>query len=65
MTAPADIPVTIPESEPIVAFAVEPLLQTPPGEVSVSVVVDPSHTLTGPAGFMGNGFAFTVTVANA
>lgn len=65
VTAPADIPVTIPVSEPIVAFAIELLVHTPPGEASVNVVVEPSHTLTGPAGFMGKGLAFTVTVANA
>ena len=57
---PAVIPVTIPDSEPIVAAAVLPLVQTPPPTLSVNVAVPPAHTVEGPV--MVTGELLTVTV---
>ena len=47
MDAPADNPVTRPELL-IVATPVLPLLHVPPVVASVSVIVEPIHTLPGP-----------------
>ena len=44
MTVPAATPVTTPVDDPTVAVAVLPLLQVPPVEVVVKVVVLPTHT---------------------
>jgi hypothetical protein len=42
---PADTPVTIPVPEPIVAMPVLPLVQVPPAEISLNVIVaPPRHT---------------------
>lgn len=46
-TGPPDNPVTTPVDE-IVATAVLPLLQVPPGEALLSVIVYPWHTLVEP-----------------
>ena len=45
---PAEIPVTTPVDEPTVATAVLLLLQCPPAFTSVSVTVEPAHTLAVP-----------------
>jgi len=65
VTTPANIPETTPVAEPTVALVIELLLQVPPGDGSVKVVVAPSQTPTPVAGFIANGLAFTVTVPNA
>ena len=62
LLVPDAIPVTIPETEPIVAFTVLPLLHTPVPVASVSKIVDPTHTDVAP--LTGN-VALTVTVAVA
>ena len=41
-------PVTIPVDEPIVALIVEELLQVPPADALLNVVVDPTHTTAVP-----------------
>ena len=48
VVTPALTPNTIPEDEPIVPIATLLLLQTPPGAVFESVVVDPTHTVKVP-----------------
>jgi len=55
---PTATPVTTPVEE-ILPMPGALLLQTPPGLASVSVIVEPTHTLLDPP--IGNGFAFTVT----
>ena len=42
---PAATPLTMPEIEPTVAIVASLLLQTPPADVSLRVVVVPVHTL--------------------
>jgi hypothetical protein len=63
---PDDTPVTVPVL-PTVAAAVLVLLQTPPVDVSPSVVVaPPAHTFNVPvteAGAVGKGFTVTIAVA--
>src|SRR5580700_2626843 len=57
---PARTPVTTPEEEPTVDMVVLLLLHEPPRVASVSVVVNPTHTLGVPA--IGLGAALTVIV---
>jgi len=59
---PADIPVAIPDDEPI-ATAVPPLAQVPPGEPSLNVVVLPAQTLSVPVIADGRGLTVTVFAA--
>ena|SRR5579872_3664570 len=54
------MPLTIPDSEPIVAIPVDADVQYPPGTPSVRVVVVPMQTVETPA--MGIGELVTVTV---
>ena len=63
LALPANIPVIIPEEEPIAAMAVLLLLHLPPVLASVSVADSPTHTSVVP--FIVAGKGFTVTVANA
>jgi hypothetical protein len=63
VAVPAATPVTIPVDEPTVATPVLLLLQTPPGERLLSVVVLPAHTVDAPV--TGAGEPDTVTVAVA
>ena len=48
LTVPADTPVTMPDVMPTVATVVLELLHVPPVTESVSVIVDPAHTVPGP-----------------
>jgi hypothetical protein len=57
----AEIPVTIPDDEPIVATDVLPLVHTPP-PASVRVMVAPGHTTPGPD--IGLGIGFTVSTVD-
>ena len=57
---PAVIPVTTPVDEMVAADRL-PLIHVTPGVASVSVIIDPAHTL--PAPVIAAGVAFTVTVA--
>ena len=50
VTVPGATPETIPELTPTVALDVLPLVHAPPGDASVSVVVDPTHTVVAPVG---------------
>ena len=59
---PEATPVTTPDPDPAVAVLVLLLLQVPPGDPSLSVIVDPTHTTVGPVMFTGSGF--TVTPVN-
>ena len=63
VVVPADMPVTTPVVGSTVPTAGTLLLQVPPGEDEVSVVVSPTHTLAVPV--IVPGPAFTVTVAVA
>jgi hypothetical protein len=58
---PADIPVTIPDEEPITVFAL--LLDHVPAPVLLSKVVAPTQTFITPV--IGGGAAVTVTVTEA
>ena len=58
---PATMPVTIPDSEPTVAFEL-PELQRPPADASSNVVVSNSQTLVVPAIVAGNGLTVTEVV---
>ena len=55
---PADTPLTIPVDAPIVAIDGMALVQTPPATESLSVVVEPGHTLNVP--IIGAGTGLTV-----
>lgn len=56
---PADIPVTTPVNDPTVATVVLPLVQVPPGTVSVNAVVSPTQIFNTPS--IGPGGRFTVS----
>jgi hypothetical protein len=59
---PGLTPVTNPVDEPMVATAVVPLIQVPPADASVNVIVAPTHTVVGPPIAAGSGLtviAFT------
>ena len=43
MAFPTNIPVTTPEADPTVAIELSLLLQLPPDEASLNVVVEPTH----------------------
>jgi hypothetical protein len=58
ITVPEDIPVTIPLLPPTVASSGLPLLHIPPGMMSLSVIVCPTHTFVGPV--IAAGDAITV-----
>jgi hypothetical protein len=47
IAVPPEIPLTIPEPDPITAIAVLALVHVPPVTASVSVIVDPAQTLPG------------------
>jgi len=61
VATPPEIPLAIPDAEPIVAMPVLPLLQEPP-PASVRVEENPAHTTAVPD--MGDGDALTVNVAD-
>jgi len=63
VAVPADTPLTMPV-KPIVATEPSPLLHTPPLVASLSVVVEPAHTLMVPviADTVGNGLTVTTEV---
>lgn len=61
VVVPVVIPVTMPVVAPTVAIAGLALVHAPPGVVVVSVVVLPIHTVPAPP--IGEGIAFTVTIA--
>ena len=63
ITVPDEIPVTIPEAEPIVAIEVILLPQAPPGTASLQVVVEPTHTFKVPVIGAGPGETVTVMLA--
>jgi hypothetical protein len=63
IAVPAVTPVTTPVNEPTVATAVLLLLQLPPGEDEVRVVVSPTHTLAAPLIVPGPAFTVTTVVA--
>jgi hypothetical protein len=56
---PAEMPVSKPDAEPIVATPVEPLVHVPPLKPSVSVVLPPIQIANDP--LIGVGLWFTVT----
>jgi alpha-D-ribose 1-methylphosphonate 5-triphosphate synthase subunit PhnH len=66
VAVPAVMPVTLPV-EPTVATLVEPELHIPPPEPSVTLIIDPAHTLKGPVivPASGNGLTVTTVVALA
>ena len=63
MDVPADTPVRVPVVPPetMVATPVLTLLHVPPLVPSLSIVVEPWHTLAVPVIAAGNGFTVTVT----
>jgi len=61
---PADTPATVPDDEPTVADD-ELLLQVPPAEASVNVVLAPTHTLDEPEIAVGSGLTVITFVADA
>jgi hypothetical protein len=63
VVTPGDIPVTIPDNEPIVAIPGKPELQTPPVGVQVRLIVEPTHTVDGPV--IGPGIGLTVIDTDA
>ena len=64
VVVPNETPVTIPDNEPIVADD-ELLLQVPPVVASVSVILEPTHTLDEPLIAEGNGLTVIVFVTDA
>jgi hypothetical protein len=56
------MPFTTPVIDPIVAMAVAPLDQVPPGVASLRVVAAPTHTLSVPVITAGNELTVTVVV---
>ena len=60
VSAPAEIPVSIPVDDPIVPTVVILLLHVPPGKVSLKESVAPAHMVARPA--IADGGVFTVTV---
>ena len=62
IAVPAEIPVTLPDAS-IVPVAVLPLLQVPPGVASLSGIVWPLHTISGPVMDKGDWFTVTICVA--
>ena len=58
---PPATPVSTPVEPTIVAIVGFRLVHVPPPDPSVSVIVDPTQTVVGPAIDNGNGFTFTVT----
>jgi hypothetical protein len=60
VVVPPKIPVTVPDTDPIVPVLVLLLLHVPPGVASLRVAVPPIHTLTLP--LIATGCAFTVTI---
>ena len=61
VAVPAAIPVTIPV-EPMVATDVVPVLQVPPEELLLNVVVEPWHNPEVPVIAPGSGLTVTVVV---
>ena len=61
VAVPPDTPLNIPVVEPILATPLAVLLQVPPPEISLNVVVLPEQMLLAP--LMAEGVAFTVTGA--
>lgn len=59
---PGALPVIIPVVVPIGATTGLLLLHVPPPVLSVSAMVDPTHTLVGPTITPGNGFTVTIVV---
>ena len=59
ITVPDERPVTTPDVDTDASEGA-PLVQKPPGDASVFVIVFPTHTLDGPA--IATGAAITVTV---
>ena len=64
VAVPAVMPVRLPV-EPTVAMLVEPELHIPPPEPSVTLVIDPAHTLKRPVIVPVSGNGLTVTMAIA
>ena len=60
VSVPDARPDIVPDAEPIVASVGVLLLQVPPVEELVSVVVEPTHTLFVPPIAAGSGFTVTV-----
>lgn len=57
------MPVTMPDTEPIVAMLVAPEVQKPPGTASLHVAVVPIHTTLAPVIGVGAGLTVTGIVA--
>ena len=62
-TVPAEIPPTIPLPAPTVPVAGTALVQVPPADASLNVVVKPTHTFVTPVIADGNGLTVTGVVA--
>jgi hypothetical protein len=60
---PVVTPLTMPDDEPTVATVVLLLIQVPPAVASVTVIVEPAHTLVGPLIAAGAGLTVTTAVA--
>ena len=63
IVVPVATPVTVPDSEPMVAAAILLLLQAPPPTASPSVVVSLAHTVVVPVMAVGERLTVTVVVA--
>jgi len=59
LAIPGEIPVTTPESEPIVAIVTFPLVQVPPVGVLLKPIVPPTQTADGPVIMVGIGLTVT------
>lgn len=59
----AEMPVTMPVVEPTLATVGAPLVQVPPVGEDVRVMVDPIHTVDGPARSVGSAFTVTDCIA--
>lgn len=62
-TMPGEIPVTTPESEPMVAIVTFPLVHVPPVGVLPSPILEPTQTDDGPV--IAPGIGLTVTTIEA
>jgi hypothetical protein len=62
VVVPAVMPATTPLELPTEAMPVALLLHLPPDGLSLSVIVNPAHTLPGPVIVPGNGLMVTVVV---
>jgi hypothetical protein len=62
LVVPVVMPDNAPVADPMVATEIALLIQVPPADGSVSVIVAPAHNADGPAIVPGNGLTVMVAV---